>query len=180
MKTYIALLRGINVSGQKLIKMERLREVLSLEGLANVRTYIQSGNIIFQSQEANEQKLETQISEAILKHFGFEVPVRITSLEELERIRNANPFIDENAADPTQPYVAFLSDIPQKDKQNDFEQLVFQQDRFVFYERIIYLWYADSAANTKLTNNVIESKLKVKATSRNFKTLLKLIELAKS
>lgn len=180
MKTYIALLRGINVSGHKLIKMERLREVLTMEGFAHVRTYIQSGNIIFQSQEANEQKLETQISEAILKHFGFEVPVRITSLEELEMVRDANPFIDENVADPTQPYLAFLSEIPQKDKQNDFEQLTFAQDRFVFLGRVIYLWYADSAANTKLTNNVIESKLKLKATSRNFKTLLKLIELAKS
>lgn len=180
MITYIALLRGINVSGHKLIKMERLREVLTMEGFAHVRTYIQSGNIIFQSQETNEQKLETQISEAILKHFGFEVPVRITTLEELERIRNANPFIDENAVDPTQPYVAFLSEIPQSEKQNDFEQLTFALDRFVFLERVIYLWYADSAANTKLTNNVIESKLKVKATSRNFKTLLKLIELAQS
>ncbi len=178
MKTYIALLRGINVSGQKLIKMERLREVMTLEGFVNVQTYIQSGNIIFQSSESHELQLESKISELIFKYFGFEVPVRITSLEELSWIRDNNPFVAENAADATQPYIAFLSEIPPTDRQNDFEQLTFAQDRFIFKNRVMYLWYADSAANTKLNNQVIESKLKVKATSRNFKTLLKLIELA--
>lgn len=180
MRTYIALLRGINVSGQKLIKMERLREVMTDEGFANVRTYIQSGNVIFQSSESHELQLETKISELILKHFGFEVPVRITSLDELEWIRDNNPFILENLADATQPYIAFLSETPQTDRQNDFEQLTFAQDRFIFMNRVMFLWYADSAANTKFNNQVIESKLKLKATSRNFKTLLKLIELAKN
>jgi uncharacterized protein (DUF1697 family) len=178
MKTYIALLRGINVSGQKLIKMERLREVMTLLGYGSVQTYIQSGNIIFQTVACDEKQLEAQISEAILTHFGFEVPVRITTLEELENVREANPFVAENVLDAVQPYVAFLSDVPDIQKKNEFEQLTFQQDKFVFHDRVMYLWYADSAANTKLTNNAIESKLKIKATSRNFKTLLKLIELA--
>ncbi len=180
MKTYIALLRGINVSGQKLIKMERLREVMTEEGFANVRTYIQSGNIIFESSESHEFQLETKISELILRHFGFEVPVRITTLDELQWILDNNPFVAEHLQDATQPYIAFLSETPQADRQNDFEQLTFAQDKFIFKNRVMYLWYADSAANTKLNNQVIESKLKLKATSRNFKTLLKLIELAKN
>ena len=178
MKTYVALLRGINVSGHKIIKMELLREVLVNNGLHNVATYIQSGNIIFDSENENAAALEHQISQIIFKQFGFDVPVRITTLQELAQILNENPFVKESAANPTQPYVAFLSDVPTTHNLQSLQAVNFGKDLFVSKNKVLYLWYADSPGNTKLTNAVIEGKLKLKATSRNWKTVLQLMTLA--
>lgn len=178
MKTYIALLRGINVSGQKIIKMELLRKVLAELDFENISTYIQSGNIIFESAIDDLNLLENQIAQKIEQHFGFIVPVRITTLEELKTIVAENPFVTENLADPTQPYVAFLSVVPAAADLAQLEQVDFQKDRFVSKNRVLYLWYARTAADTKLSNAVIEKKLQLKATSRNWKTVLKIIGLA--
>ena len=178
MKTYIALLRGINVSGQKIIKMELLREILGELDFENISTYIQSGNIIFDSSIKDVAVLENQISKKIEEHFGFLVPVRITNLEELKAIVHENPFVEENLLDEKQPYVAFLSDVPAPNNLEQLQAIDFANDRFINKDRALYLWYADSAANTKLSNVVIEKKLQLKATSRNWKTVLKLIALA--
>lgn len=178
MNTYIALLRGINVSGHKIIKMERLREVLAELDFHNIRTYIQSGNIIFESSMDDVAVLEYRISQKILEHFGFEVPVRIATLKELKTIVAENPFIKENLENPTQPYVAFLSDVPLESNYVNLKAMDFGNDQFIHKDKVLYLWYADSPANTKLSNVSIEGKLKLKATSRNWKTVLKLIALA--
>jgi uncharacterized protein (DUF1697 family) len=177
MKTYIALLRGINVSGQKIIKMEVLRKVLGELDFKNITTYIQSGNIIFDSTISDVAVLEDQIANKIEKHFGFLVPVRITTSEELKTIVLENPFVEENLLDDKQPYVAFLSDIPTTTNIEELRTIDFSNDQFVAKNKALYLWYADSAANTKLSNVIIEKKLQLKATSRNWKTVLKLIAL---
>lgn len=177
MKTYIALLRGINVSGHKIIRMELLRKVLGELDFENISTYIQSGNIIFDSTISDVAVLEDQIANKIEEHFGFLVPVRITTSEELKRIVLENPFIEENLLDDKQPYVAFLSEIPKATNIEQLQAIDFANDRFVTKNRALYLWYADSAANTKLSNVIIEKKLQLKATSRNWKTVLKLITL---
>jgi uncharacterized protein (DUF1697 family) len=178
MKTYIALLRGINVSGHKIIKMELLREVMINNGFYNVSTYIQSGNIVFDSETENEAALEHQISQMIFKHFGFDVPVRITTLTELQQIVDENPFLKESLENPTQPYVAFLTDVPSENNLQSLKAVNFGNDLFVNKNKVLYLWYAYSPAKIKLTNATIEGKLKLKATSRNWKTVLKLMTLA--
>ena len=178
MNTYIALLRGINVSGHKIIKMERLREVLAELDFQNIRTYIQSGNVIFESSMDDVTVLELQVSQKIMEHFGFEVPVIITTLEELKKIVAENPFIKENLENPTQPCVAFLSEVPLESNFANLKAMNFENDQFIHNDKVLYLWYADSVGNTKLSNISIEGKLKVKATSRNWKTVLKLIALA--
>ncbi len=178
MKTYVALLRGINVSGHKIIKMELLREVLVNNGFHHVLTYIQSGNIVFDSDNENAAALEHQISQIIFKHFGFDVPVRITTLQELQQIVDENPFHKESIENPAQPYVAFLSDVPTNNDLQSLQAVHFGDDLFVNKNKVLYLYYADSAGNTKLTNTAIEGKLKLKATSRNWKTVLKLMTLA--
>ena len=178
MNRYIALLRGINVSGHKIIKMERLREGLSELDFQNISTYIQSGNIIFESSITDIAVLELQISQKIMAHFGFEVPVRITTLSELKKIVAENPYRKENLENPTQPYVAFLSEVPLESNFVNLKAMDFGNDQFIHKNKVLYLWYADSPANTKLSNVSIEGKLKLKATSRNWKTVLKLIALA--
>jgi uncharacterized protein (DUF1697 family) len=178
MKTFVALLRGINVSGQKLIKMELLRKVLEELDFKNIRTYIQSGNVIFQSNEDDLLALEKQISGLILKHFGFEVPVVVVTLKELEFVAKNNPFAAETMPDDTQPYVAFLSELPAESNMAVLKSIDFGADRLIDLDRYIYLRYEHGAGTTKLTNAVIENKLKVRATSRNWKTVHKLIEMA--
>ena len=177
MKTYIALLRGINVSGHKIVKMEILRKVLGELDYENIATYIQSGNIIFDSAIDDVAVLEQQIAYKIEEHFGFLVPVLITTLSELKTVVADNPFVAENLADATQPYVAILSAVPTTENLAQLQSTDFANDKFINKNRVLYLWYADSAANTKLNNAIIEKKLQVKATARNWKTILKLIAL---
>lgn len=176
MKTYIALLRGINVSGHKIVKMEILRKVLGELDFENIKTYIQSGNIIFDSGVKDTSVLEKQIAKKIEAHFGFLVPVIVVTNSTLKMIVKQNPY--PNLEDPVQPYVAFLSAIPGFDGLNNLQQMDFGSDTFVSVDKTLYLHYANSAANTKLSNTVIENRLKVKATARNWKTVLKLIELS--
>lgn len=178
MKTYIALLRGINVSGQKIIKMETLRKVLSEAGFENIRTYIQSGNIIFESKSSDIQKLEKQITDTIETHFGFVVPIIIITPEELKTVIEKNPYAKKNLEDATQPYVSFLSEIPKKEHLDTFKTIDFKGDQFVNIDKTLYLWYDHSAGNSKLSNAIIENKLKLHSTARNWKTVLKLYELA--
>ncbi|WP_309641091.1 DUF1697 domain-containing protein [Flavobacterium sp.] len=180
MATYIALLRGINVSGHNIIKMELLRKVLGELDFENISTYIQSGNIIFDSSIADVAVLENQIAKKIEEHFGFLVLVRITTIQELKMIVFENPFVQENLLDDKQPYVAFLSEVPVSNNLEQLQAIDFANDRFVNKNKALYLWYADSAANTKLNNVIIEKKLLLKATSRNWKTILKLIALVEN
>lgn len=179
MKTYIALLRGINVSGQKLIKMELLRQVLNELDFEHISTYIQSGNILFQSKISDTKKLEKQIHDLIEKHFGFDVSVIVVTPDDLKSVIQKNPLAKENIELP-QPYVAFLSDVPVKENIAVLSGIDFQKDRFNIVDKTMYLHYADGAGTTKLSNAVIEKKLKLTATSRNWKTILKLIELSES
>ncbi len=180
MNTFIALLRGINVSGQKLIRMEVLRKVLEELAFSNIQTYIQSGNVVFQSDGKDVLKLEREISESILKHFGFEVTVIVVTLKELGFVVANNPFATAMMPDATQPYVAFLSEVPAANNMELLASIDFGADQFIPVDRYLYLRYEHGAGSTKLTNAVIENKLKVRATSRNWKTVNKLIEMAKT
>jgi len=178
MTTYIALLRGINVSGHKIIKMETLRKVMVESGFDSVATYIQSGNIIFRSNVEDSAKLEHQIAGIIVKHFGFDVPVTVVTSEELRKISRENPYSNHKVEDPAQPYVAFLSEIPAPEKLDLLRAVDFKGDVFTNKGKALYILYANHAGDSKLSNTIIESKLKLKATSRNWRTIQKLFELA--
>jgi uncharacterized protein (DUF1697 family) len=180
MKTYIALLRGINVSGHKIIKMETLRKVLEELDFKNISTYIQSGNIIFQSDVSDTAKLEHQIAGIIVKHFGFDVPVTVITPEELKKVFSENPYANHTIDDPAQPYVAFLSEIPTSEKLDLLRAVDFKGDIFANIGKALYLQYKNHAGDSKLSNTIIESKLKLRATSRNWRTIQKLIEMAEA
>ncbi|WP_170826875.1 DUF1697 domain-containing protein [Flavobacterium caeni] len=179
MKTYIALLRGINVSGQKLIKMDALRKALTELDFENVSTYIQSGNILFQSKTDDVKKLEKLIHDLIEKHFGFDVSVIVVTPQDLVDTMKSNPFANDHIELP-QPYVSFLSDVPTNENTAILKAIDFQKDRFEIVGKNLYIHYADGAGQTKLSNAVIEKKLKLTSTARNWKTVLKLIELAEA
>ncbi|MCI5081950.1 MAG: DUF1697 domain-containing protein [Saprospiraceae bacterium] len=175
--TYIALLRGINVSGQKKIKMADLREALSQLSFSNIRTYIQSGNILFDSEEENIRELETQIHDKIQAAFGFDVPVLVIRPELLHRIMKENPFLDQGK-ETNKLYVTFLAEKPETDQIKLLESVDYSPEEFILEDSFLYFYFPNGYGRTKLNNNFFEKKLKVKATTRNWKTINKLYELA--
>lgn len=175
MNTYIALLRGINVSGQKKIKMAELRSVLENMGLKNVQTYIQSGNIVFDHNDTDTKALEIRVHDEIEKQFGFDVPVLILESRDVDRILNESPFEDDG---DNKLYYVLLKNAPTEDLKSAFNNLQFDQEDFHITDTCVYLFCRNGYGNAKLNNNLIERKLKVEATTRNLKTMLKLLELS--
>jgi len=178
MQTFISILRGINVSGQKKILMADLKVLYENLNFKDVATYIQSGNIIFKSTEKlSEGELAKKIEKAIFKKYNFEVPVVIRTEKEMEKIISSNPFLKEENIDTKKLYVTFLSEIPDKKKLESIENTAFLPDKFIVSGKEIYLHIPGSYGETKLSNKFFETKLKVKATTRNWNTVNKLFEM---
>lgn len=176
MKTYIALLRGINVGGKKKVLMAELRDLLTDIGLKNVKTYIQSGNIIFNFEDKATIKLEEEISNAIQLHFGFDVPVLVKTHQELQQIFDACSFSEEKKQ---KSYFSLLYSTPNEIVRDDISKIDYQNDTVEITRNCVYLYPALGYGKTKYNNNFFERKLKVTATARNYKTMLKLLELAR-
>lgn len=174
MKTYIALLRGINVSGQKKIPMAELRALLMNSGLESVQTYIQSGNVIFRSLEQDIQKLELKIHEAIKTHFGFEVPILIKTPEALQHVFDHCPFPEEKKINS---YFTLLYKVPDKDLIAVVSKITHPNEAFVITNHCIYFYCSTGYGKAKYSNNFFERKLKITATARNYKTMVKLLSL---
>jgi uncharacterized protein (DUF1697 family) len=177
MNTYFALLRGINVSGQKLINMKELQKHLSTLELLNIRTYIQSGNIIFESENESEKELSKKIEARILAAYAFEVPTFIINKTALEKIIFENPFEINTENEFSKPYVIFLEELPSNEQIDKLMALNSENEQFVFNGNVIYIVYKNGAGKSKLTNSFFESKLKIKATTRNWNTVNKLMTL---
>ncbi len=174
MKTYIALLRGINVSGQKKILMADLRAILEENGLSNVRTYIQSGNVIFQSRDIKIDELAWKIKQCILSRYGFEVPVLVRTKTQLESILNASPFKDEKLE---KSYFTILHTIPEKELIKEVSALSYEKEEIFITPECVYGFCETGYGKAKFTNNLFERKLKVSATTRNYRTMVKLIAM---
>lgn len=177
MHTYIALLRGINVSGQKVIKMAELRAHLEELGFINVETYIQSGNIIFNSGIDNLSELSQQIAQKISQQYGFDVPVLVKSKNEFEDIFSDNPYLTLRTEDVNYLHVTMLEEVFTADADNLLSPYKTKKEEFSASKKEIYLFFPDGYGKTKLTNNLIEQKLGIKATTRNWKTITRLMEM---
>jgi uncharacterized protein (DUF1697 family) len=178
MATYVALLRGINVSGSNLIRMDALKESMRKLGLSNIITYIQSGNIVFSSPDADEKFLEELISKSIALDFDCEVPVKIVSSIDIERVIHQNPFISHWHLPVEFLHVTFLSLCPDPLIMSNLLPGNDVADEAIAIENIIYLYCPNGYGRTKFNNTFFERKLKLTATTRNWKTILKLAELA--
>ncbi|MEL0455066.1 DUF1697 domain-containing protein [Flavobacteriaceae bacterium SZ-1-7] len=175
MNTYVALLRGINVSGQKKVPMAELRELLSKAGLKDVQTYIQSGNVVFRSSENEAEKLALRIQNTIEKHFGFEVPTLVKSPKELQQIFDACPFPED---EKTESYFMLLFASPSKALVDEVSKISYSNETFVITDDCVYLYSSVGYGNAKCNNNFFERKLKITATARNYKTMVKLLSLS--
>ena len=179
MTRVLSLLRGINVSGQKKIKMAELKSQYEKLGFTNVKSYIQSGNILFSPpKNSSKASLKKAIEETILQHYGFDVDVQIKTQDDWKAIVENCPFpITEETK--TKLHLSFLSKAPSKNKIELLYEQVKVPEKLVIDKDIIYLYCPNGYGRSKLTNTVIESKLGVKATTRNWQTIEALQNLLK-
>jgi len=180
MPTYIALLRGINVSGQKKIKMADLRAMLEKMPFQDVATYIQSGNIVFRAAETKKEHIQDAIKNGIAKAFGFDVPVLVRSVPDFKAILSGNPYTEPEDLAAKKIYYVLLKNIPSDETLFDLDQENYPNELFHVTSECVYLNCKNGAGKAKLTNNIIEKKLQVEATTRNHSTMLKLLELARN
>ncbi len=178
MISYISLLRGINVSGQKLIKMDFLRSCYERLGFSKVSSYLQSGNVVFTSKETDLRKLEQKICKGIKQEFGFDVQVLVLGTEALKQIIIGNPLVAEAANNPSGVYVSFLLSSPAVVNLKKIEDKKQEGEVVAVGENVVYLYCPGGYGRSKLNNNYLEATLKVGATTRNWKTTNELLIMA--
>lgn len=179
MALYLALFRGINVSGKNIIKMESLRKQMDLAGYGNVQTYIQSGNVVFEAKETSKAKVSVAIESLIKKEYGHDITVFVLDMADMNKVAANNPYAtrDELEEGSKKLYVTFLSEIPQKENIQKLYDAPIGDDSIEFNDDILYFKLATKASDSKLSNNLIESKLKLRATTRNWNTTIKLLTM---
>lgn len=178
MPTYIALFRGINVTGNNMLPMPALRTLLEDHGCANVQTYIQSGNAIFRSSLSDTARLEKRLGAAIAKSHGFEPRVLVLTRQEIEKAARANPF-PEAVENPKSVHLFFLAEKPGKPDLQGLEAVKAGRERFALKGRVFYLHTPDGFGTSKLAGRA-ERLLGVAATARNWRTVTTLVEMAKN
>jgi uncharacterized protein (DUF1697 family) len=174
---YVALLRGINVGGHKRVAMADLRATLESLGHDEVSTLLQSGNALFTSPAKSPDQVARDIERAIDARHGMAVKVLVRTGPELAQIVDANPLPDA-ASEPSKLHVAFLSADPDAGRIDSLDAARSQREVIRPGKRALYIWYRDGAGRSKLTNDLMERRLGVTATSRNWNTVTKLADLA--
>ena len=168
------LLRAVNVSGHGILPMAELATLCTAAGCRNARTYLASGNVVFEAPAALARALPGKLAAAIDKRFGFAPTVMLREHAELAAIAKANPF---PRAAPKALHVAFLDDEPGRAAIASLDPARSPGDEFVVRGREIYVCYAQGAGKTKLSNAYFEAKLGVRGTMRNWNTLTALVKL---
>jgi uncharacterized protein (DUF1697 family) len=177
MNTYISMLRGINVSGHNMISMPDLIKLYESLDFQNVVTYVQSGNVIFDSTIKDIPKLSSQIESHIKKTFNFSVPVIIRHKDDLRLIISGNPFI-KRKKEPINLYVTFLQSTPPPFDFKTLPPSTNSSDEFIIKNKEIFLFCPNGYGRTKLNNNFFEKKLNLNATTRNWNSVNALFKLA--
>lgn len=170
----IGLIRGINVGG-KTLPMANLRAICERIRLKDAQTYIQSGNIFFESGKSNSD-IERALENGIEKDFGYTVTAMVREPELFEHLIDSNPF---EGRDPKFLSVTILGQSPKAELVATLDSVDHGEDEFRVEKDAIYIYCPGGYGNTRLTNNFIESKLQTRATTRNWRTFNKLLEIAK-
>lgn len=178
MSTFISMLRGINVSGQKKMPMEELRSLYEALGLANVTTYVQSGNVVFDSPAQSPLALARQLEAQIQHSFEYSVPVFIRSTDDFRRVIASNPFLAASSEDPASLHVTFLYKAPSETQAGKLTAPDGIRDEFSIGVQEVFLYCPHGYGRTKLNNSFFERKLNIPATTRNWKTVNALYQIA--
>lgn len=177
MTTYISILRGINVSGHKPVPMKELQTLYESLGYEQVKTYIQSGNVAFATSEQQQTLVKGNIEKAISQHFGFDVPVLVRTKADVQKVIEENPFLNEKGIELDKLHVTFLDQLPKQENVDKLLTYDYAPDRFVLTGKEVYVYCPNGYGRTKINITFFESKLKVGATTRNWKTVNVLAEM---
>ncbi|WP_155204350.1 DUF1697 domain-containing protein [Xanthovirga aplysinae] len=177
---YIALLRGINIGRYRKILMADLRKLFEDLGFSGVTTYIQTGNIVLNtSGKVSIDELANNIEQSLFSAYGFEVPVIVRTVEEINELIVNNPFLKNGKVEVERLHLTFLKDNPTIEKLEKVINIDSTPDKFEIVNKNIFIYCSKLYSDSKLGNTFFENTLKVKGTTRNWKTVLKLSELSK-
>jgi len=179
MPIYVSMLRGINVGGHKQIKMDRLSESFEALGFEQVKTYIQSGNVVFKAGKFPVAGLSKRIEDRILADFGFSVSVISRTADEIAKTIKNNPFLNQPGIDPEKLHVAFLSEAPASPALNKLAQLTLKPDQSRCLGREVYLYFPNGVSGSSLWKHPLDGVLSVGATTRNWKTVNSLHQMCR-
>ncbi len=174
--TYVALLRGINLGARNKLAMADLRTLVEGLGADDVSTYVQSGNVVFKAA-AKADELAREIEERIRRDHGLQVPVLLRTKAQLAKLVTNNPFV-KGRKDPAMLHVTFLADTPDRARVRKLDAQDAPPDEFHVVGREVYLHCPNGYGRSKLTNAFFEKQLAVVATTRNWRTVTTLAELA--
>jgi uncharacterized protein (DUF1697 family) len=176
MAKFIALLRGINVSGQKKIKMTDLKNLFEDLKFTNVETYIQSGNVLFSTKSNNTKSIKSKIEKGIEAQYGYTVRVILKTPDELGTALKKNPFLKNK--DTGKFYYTFLSEKPSIENLKKLKGIDYSPEEYFIDDDKIYLFFPDGYGKAKMNINLFEKKLGLFATSRNHRTVETLFKMA--
>jgi uncharacterized protein (DUF1697 family) len=177
MTAFVSLFRGINVGGHQAIRMGELKDLHESLGLKDVVTYIQSGNVVFTSDDADLPRLPKQIEDGFEINFGFHVEVFVRTSAELRDIIEKNPFQNQQSKESKWVVVMFLAARPDDTVQEDLLKTYAGPEEIFIIGKEMYIYYPNGIGRSKLSNTFIEKKLKTVGTARNWNTILQLQKL---
>jgi uncharacterized protein (DUF1697 family) len=178
MEILISMLRGINVGGHNLIKMEALRELYGSLKFENPRSYVQSGNVVFGSKEKDLKKIARKIEDAIEREFGCRPDVILRTTEEMRDVIKRNPFKGDREA--AKMVVSFLASDPDKEAPEKIRAIKVGPEELILAGRELYMYYPDGMGKSKVTGAMLDKALKVRGTARNWNSVRKLLEMAEA
>ena len=178
MPIYIAMLRGINIGPHKRMKMDKLRACCEALGFTGVKTYIQSGNVIFKAPKLSPAALSKKLGECILKDFGFSSEVISRSREEMKKIIHENPFTKERAIDISKLHVVFLSQPASAAALKKLRDLTLAPDRVSYGDKEIYFFFPKGVSGSSVWKHPLDRVTGVAGTMRNWKTVTTLYQMA--
>jgi uncharacterized protein (DUF1697 family) len=173
---FAALLRAVNI-GSSQVSMAELRKLFDALGAADVKTYVQSGNVVFTSKERDVTKLTRSISQRIRRDLGLDATVLLRTKAELAKVVASNPFV-KRGLDPKTLHVTFLADKPHRERVRGIGDAPRGDDEFTIVGREVFVYCPNGYGRTKINNTFFEKKLGVAATTRNWRTVETLVELA--
>ena len=179
MTTYISMLRGINIGGHKSVKMDELRKSFEAMGFEQVKTYIQSGNVVFRGRKVSPAALSRKIEAKILSDFGFSASVISRTQREMEKTIQNNPFLAEHGIDLTKLHVTFLSEDPAPAALKKMQALIAAPDQSRCSGREIYFYLPNGVSRSSLWKTPWERTLSVVTTMRNWKTVNSLYQMCR-
>ena len=181
MTKYIAILRGINVGTGRKVPMADLKKLCEKQGLLNVQTYIQSGNVVFELVQPEPiPELEIRLQKAFTETFGFDIPVLIRTSKDWTESIAKNPFLKEENVVIDRLHLTCLKEIPSPDLLEKIKTFQYLPDRYEIIGKDVFIYCENGYGRAKITNDFFEKKLKTPATTRNWKTVMKLHEMITS